>query len=141
MRCTVYRGANIRAPGAEEITRLVRATLMARKKANGCVRVHLVGPERMKALNRQYRGKDTPTDVLSFPLQEGDIIDPEDWGDVFLCPQYIRRQAKRFRVPFREESTRSLVHGLLHLSGHDHETKQDAARMFRLQERIVTTFL
>ena len=141
MHCTVYRGANIRAPGDERITRLVRATLMALKGANGRVRVHLVGRERMRTLNRQYRGKDAPTDVLSSPLQEGDILDPEDWGDVFLCPRYIRRQAKRFHVSFREESARSLVHGLLHLSGHDRETKRDAARMFRIQERIVTTFL
>ena len=97
----------------------------------------------MRAMNRQTRGIDRPTDVLSFNPAEAPVAWPrfpgaaDDLGDLFLCVPYIRRQARRFGVPYREEFLRMLVHGVLHLLGYDHTTKKDAQRMFAVQEATV----
>lgn len=100
------------------------------------VSVSFVGERRMQGLNRAHRGIDQPTDVLSFSLAEGKWFPAErDLGDVFLCPVYIRRQARRFAVSYQEECTRLLIHGILHLAGHDHRTKREAGKMFELQEK------
>jgi len=80
----------------------------------------------MRQLNRQHRGLDRATDVLSFSL-----------GDIFLCPSYIRRQARRFGVSYQEECTRTLIHGILHLTGYDHATQRQAKKMFGLQEKLL----
>lgn len=97
------------------------------------VSVSFIGEWRMRRLNRVYRGIDRPTDVLSFAS--------EDLGDVFLCPSYIRRQARRFAVSYQEECTRLLIHGILHLAGYDHVTKREAGRMFGLQEKLLGHFM
>lgn len=81
----------------------------------------------MKKLNRKYRGKNRPTDVLSFNMDEGRLL-----GDVVICPQVAKANAKRFGVTLREEIARLLVHGLLHLTGLNHGKK-----MFDRQDRIM----
>lgn len=105
----------------------------------GEVSVHCIGDARMKTLNMLYRGKDKTTDVLSFSVQEGALIqsDTVDLGDVFINYAQIKRQAKRFDVTFKEEFVRMLVHSVLHLLGHDHVKKKDAKLMFSLQEYYV----
>jgi probable rRNA maturation factor len=115
------------------IKKVVAAALRQVKSPRASVAVHLVGETRMRTLNRTGRGIDRPTDVLSFPTGERD-----DWGDIFLCVPYLRRQAKRFGVSFEEEFCRMLIHGVLHLSGLDHDAPQPAKRMFGMQEAIVS---
>jgi rRNA maturation RNase YbeY len=60
-----------------------------------------------------------------------------DLGELVVCPSYVKQQAKRAGEPFRRELTRVLVHGTLHLLGHDHATPSDAERMFHMQEQLV----
>lgn len=92
--------------------------------------------------NRDYRGKDKPTDVLSFPtgpLPKG-LVAPEaaELGDVLICPAQARPQAKDFGGTYAQELERLTVHGVLHLFGYDHETgARDAEKMFSLQEKIL----
>ena len=100
------------------------------------VSVHAVGEQRMQTLNRLFRGIDRPTDVLSFPTNDTPQKDDIDAGDIFICPSYVRKQAKRFSVPFEEEMDRMLIHGILHLRGYDHVTKKQANKMFSMQELI-----
>jgi len=99
----------------------------------------------MKTLNSMFRGVERSTDVLSFAVQEGMKIPEQegavDWGDIFLCPWYVRRQAKRFGVSYKEEFFRMLIHGVLHLHGYDHLKEKDAATMFSLQESILNNVL
>lgn len=83
------------------------------------------------ALNRDYRGKDRPTDVLSFSMREGEEADPDDpvLGDVVISLDTAARQAAEQGHPLDQEVRHLLVHGVLHLLGHDHEEDDEAAQM------------
>jgi probable rRNA maturation factor len=100
------------------------AALEAAGVGDGHLAVELVGPARMRELNREHRGLDAPTDVLSFPVDEaGPSAGPRELGDVVICPEHTRDQ------------TEAVVHGVLHLCGYDHET--DGGEMLALQRRVL----
>jgi probable rRNA maturation factor len=91
------------------------------------------------ALNRQYRGKDKPTDVLSFPL--ADELQPSLLGDVVISVETAARQARRRGHSLREELQTLLIHGVLHLLGYDHEVSRSEAIRMRRKEREVKVVL
>lgn len=99
----------------------------------------LAGPARVRSLNRKHRGVDRTTDVLSFPLYDS----PKDFprrgpvllGDIVINPQLVERRAREYGVPFRDELRRLMVHGLLHLLGHDHEGSAYGRRKMERAER------
>jgi probable rRNA maturation factor len=132
MSCIIYQTVRRAGISHARVENIVGKTLRHLRSSKVSVAVHLIGDARMRRMNRVHRGSDRPTDVLSFPMRE-----KEDWGDIFLSIPYVRRQAKRFDVPFEEEFRRMLIHGLLHLAGFDHDTKSQARRMFRLQESLL----
>ena len=83
-----------------------------------------MGSDRIRELNRDYRGRDEPTDVLSFPVDEAaPAAGPRELGDVIICPEHA------------EDLTEAVVHGVLHLCGYDHET--DSGEMLALQARVL----
>jgi rRNA maturation RNase YbeY len=91
----------------------------------------------VRRLNRRYRGVDRPTDVLSFELGDGD--EPgEPFGDVIVSLDTARRQARDYDATTRDELLRLIVHGTLHLCGHDHHERRAAARMHGLTRRLLT---
>jgi probable rRNA maturation factor len=91
---------------------------------DGHLAISFVGEDEIRALNREHRGHDGPTDVLSFPVDgPGPASGPRELGDVVIC---------RARTA---DVTEAVVHGVLHLCGYDHET--DSGEMLALQERIV----
>jgi probable rRNA maturation factor len=88
------------------------------------------------ALNRQYRGKDKPTDVLSFPL--ADEIQPTLLGDVVISVDTAAHQAQRRHHSLSEELQILLIHGILHLLGYDHEvSRSEAIRMHRKEREVM----
>jgi len=101
----------------------------------------------IQRLNRDYRGIDAPTDVLSFG-QEGEAIpaegQPPYLGDLVIALPYVRAQADELAVSEEEELRRMVVHGILHLAGHEHgdETMEsvDQSPMLSLQEQILEEF-
>jgi probable rRNA maturation factor len=102
--------------------------------------LHLVMPERSRELNQQYRHKDKPTDVLSFPLDEHGLeqYDILPVGDIFICLEVAEQQAEEMKIPLDQELARLAVHGFLHLMGYDHEkSPEDEKKMVDLQEEIV----
>ncbi len=110
------------------------------------VSLTFVSEKRMQDINRVQRGKDRPTDVLSFATaEEVRLSTPKslstDLGDIFLCAVYARREAQRRGIDAREELLRLLVHGILHLQGYDHVTVEEEADMFGFQERILERIL
>ncbi len=91
---------------------------------HGHLAVALVSEQRIRELNRDHRGLDRPTDVLSFPVDgPADARGPRELGDVVICPDHT------------EDLSEAVVHGVLHLCGYDHET--DGGEMLALQARIV----
>jgi len=89
----------------------------------------------IQVLNRDWRGKDKPTDVLSFGLQAS----PDLLGDVVISLDTARRQASEGGRPLTDELARLLAHGLLHLLGHDHEVSADARRMAKAEVDLLGT--
>jgi probable rRNA maturation factor len=103
------------------------------------VSVVLVGERAMRSLNKSWRGKDRPTDVLSFSQREGEGggLHPEVLGDVVICVPVARRQAREAGHCLAAELDRLAVHGLLHLAGYDHEQSPAAARAMRRREDAI----
>ena len=101
--------------------------------------------ERIHALNKQWRERDKPTNVLSFPmLTRDELIDlsaegpPEMLGDIALAYETCAREAAEKGVSLQDHATHLIVHGLLHLTGYDHETgEEDAERMEALEVAIL----
>lgn len=109
---------------------------------DGNFSVTFVSDEEIEELNREYREKDEPTDILTFALSDGDEFpNPEgekELGDVFISLESMRRNAREFEVPDDEELERLLLHGLLHLSGMDHKSNDfSSEEMLLLQEKIL----
>ncbi|MCB0863091.1 MAG: rRNA maturation RNase YbeY [Solirubrobacterales bacterium] len=102
----------------------VAATLESVAVKEGHLAIEVVNEFRIRELNREHRGRDKPTDVLSFPVDEERGPGPFEMGDVFICPDYCVSEVE------------AVVHGVLHLCGFDHET--DQGEMLDLQDRIVT---
>lgn len=98
----------------------------------------LTDDEQIHDLNKQWRGKDKPTDVLAFPLREGEFPELRGGllGDVVLSIPTATRQAKRAKKPVLEEITMLLAHGLLHLLGWDHDTPAKDVAMRAETDRL-----
>jgi probable rRNA maturation factor len=114
------RGRAVRAPGLAAWLRRV-----APRQARGEIAIALVSDARIRALNRQYRRKDRPTDVLSF-----------DPADLVISTHAARRQAREAGHSYGVELKILALHGLLHLLGYDHESPSDRGRMARTERRL-----
>ncbi len=127
-------GGRPRALPDRTVRRVVEAVL-AGERRRAHVSVTFVGREGMRRLNREYKRHDMPTDVLAFALAGPDGI----VGDIYVCPWVARREAAARRVPLREELIRLVVHGTLHVLGHDHpgNGRREHSPMWRRQERYV----
>jgi probable rRNA maturation factor len=99
--------------------------------------VLLVGPAASRALNARYRGRDRPTNVLSFPAPALAASSSGLLGDVVICPAVVRAEARAQHKSARAHWTHLVVHGVLHLAGYDHERAADAARMERREIRVL----
>jgi probable rRNA maturation factor len=113
------------APPVREVERLVGLALASAGVEAGHVAVEFVDAERIAELNAAHRGKDGPTDVLSFPIDEAGVAaGPRELGDIVICPDHT--------ADLRE----AIVHGALHLTGMDHET--DDGEMLVLQAELLS---
>jgi probable rRNA maturation factor len=118
------------------------AALKAGRVKNAMLSITFVGRAAISELNRRYLKHHGPTDVISFGLgrtgKRGAVV-----GDIYICPEVARDNAKRQRIPVGEEVLRLVVHGTLHVLGHDHPTgpSRTASPMWRRQERILARVL
>lgn len=107
-----------------ELRPAAHAALRAAGVVEGHLSVELVSPDRIRQLNREYRGHDEPTDVLSFPIDGGEAVPgPRELGDVVVCAQHA------------DDLARATVHGVLHLCGYDHEA--DKGEMLALERAVL----
>ncbi len=133
---------------AARLTVAAIATLRACSQSNRSLSIQVVDDAVVQHLNRIYRGRDAPTDVLSFAIQEGRSHQAEmpealaaelasDLGDLFLAFRYAARQARRFGHSLAAEIQLLVVHGTLHLLGFDHDSEESRAAMWRRQAQIL----
>lgn len=122
---------------AKVLLKICQLVAKKEKKVDGVVEVNIIGDKEMTELNFQYRGKKFPTDVLSFAWEEDAKIKSRLLGQIFICLPQIQRQAKECKIKESEELARMLIHGLLHLVGHDHIKSAPAKKMFKIQEEII----
>ena len=134
----VVEGGPHRGVSRADVVRRVRAMLDALERAHNEVSIVLTGDDQIQKLNRAYRGKNRPTDVLAFALHEGEHSEHagELLGDVVVSVPTARRQAAAAGRPLGPELTMLLAHGLLHLLGWDHDTPAKDRRMRRETERL-----
>jgi probable rRNA maturation factor len=110
----------------EQLRRPVAAALAAAGVGDGHLSLELVSPDRIRELNRDHRALDEPTDVLAFPVDlSAPVAGPRELGDVVICPEHTA------------DLIEAAVHGVLHLSGYDHEA--DEGEMLALQGRILAS--
>jgi probable rRNA maturation factor len=123
------------AAAARRLRRRAARFLAALGRADAELSLLLITDAGIRRLNREWRGKDRATDVLSFPHAEpnhGTLL-----GDVVISLDTARRVARELRRPIEDELDRYLAHGLLHLLGHDHERPADADRMAEAEDELV----
>ncbi len=147
VRCVTFDKARLE--------RLARAILSDVGETSAELGIMLVGDQRMRGLNRRYRGKDRVTDVLAFAMrkaltlhgstgspsrvQSRDVsrLTPDMLGDVVISVPTAWRQAKEARRSLDEELAWLLVHGILHLCGYDHARSEKDARRMQRRERMI----
>ncbi len=125
------------------LVHLAKRVLSAVGESRSELSLELTGDRRMRRLNREYRKKDRPTDVLAFPIREavmprGTRPVTKMLGDVVISLPTALRQAKEAGRSINEELATLLVHGVLHLCGYDHELNpREAARMSRRERALL----
>ena len=129
-----------RAIGAENRARspasaLIRRWALAALRGDAEVTVRLVGEAEGRRLNRDYRGKDYATNVLTFVYGESELLA----GDLVLCVPVVAREAAEQGKPLEGHFAHLIVHGMLHLQGFDHEASDEAEEMEALETRVLAT--
>lgn len=133
MPCAAWRRE---LPGAARLAReTARAVLVDAGVGAAEVSLVLSDDDEVRRLNRRWRGKDAPTNVLSFPTGETRML-----GDVVLAFETVVREAEEGDRPLVHHFRHLIVHGVLHLLGHDHEADSDAVRMENRERRILREF-
>lgn len=138
-----YRNA-VRNSGvdARALRAAARRLLVAVGEDGASLSLTLVSDAEMRTINKQHRGKDRPTDVLSFSIDgevpaNGQAASPERLlGDVVISVETARRQAAGYDATLQQEIYRLLIHGLLHVMGHDHELAAERRTMQREERRL-----
>lgn len=132
---------DVDVPDWAEKVKVYAAKVMEVRKIDAWeLSIVLTGDDRIRDLNREYRGKDEPTDILSFD-PESDGTKSEDGfyiaGDMVISVETLKKNAEYFSVPLDEELRRLVIHGILHLAGMDHASNDESEPMLVMQEKIL----
>ena len=132
--------STVRRPGlsAAAVKNLVAATLESERISNAMISVAFVGRTTISRLNRKYLRHEGPTDVISFGMGRSARGMPAV-GDIYICPDVARVNARTNGIPAREELSRLVVHGTLHVAGYEHpdDDSRTESKMWKRQERIL----
>jgi len=124
------------------VSAIARHVLRAERVREALISITFVSGPRIASLNRKHLGHRGSTDVISFGFSRPSRRDPIV-GDIYISPSVARRNAESSRISTREEVTRLVVHGVLHVLGHDHPEGEgrQASAMWRRQERFVARLM
>jgi probable rRNA maturation factor len=126
-------------PGGADLKRWASAAL-AEIRSQAELVIRIVDESESRQLNRQYRGFDKPTNVLSFPFDTPTPVESDLLGDLVICAPVVEREALEQGKPLPDHWAHMVVHGVLHLTGHDHQTESEAQAMEQLERRILKQF-
>ncbi|MDP2930011.1 MAG: rRNA maturation RNase YbeY [bacterium] len=113
------------------VKRIARDVLCREKRKTAGLTIVFLNAGEIKKLNLKYRRKNCPTDVLSFGSKEQDYL-----GEVIICPEEVRKNAKENKIVFKKEMTRVLIHGLLHLLGYDHQKSRPQKQIMLSKQEL-----
>jgi len=130
----IQRAVSAPTPDDRDLYDWARAALTSQGRS---VVVRFVDDPESRALNLAYRGKDKPTNVLSFPFELPPGVDDPHLGDLVICVPVVEREAENQGKPLEAHYAHMLVHGLLHLQGYDHQTEDEAMQMETLEIEIL----
>ena len=126
-----------KTPDAQQIRDWAAAVFTALERSPLALTVRVVGEEEMAKLNRRYRGRDQPTNVLSFPIEPLPGMCTDLLGDIVVCGPVVDREAMIQHKPLMGHWAHMVVHGMLHLFGYDHESDQEATAMETLEKSVL----
>jgi probable rRNA maturation factor len=124
------------APAVPSLRRWAEAALAGERGAR-TLGLRIVGAAEGRALNRRWRGKDHATNVLSFGAEPTGLRGPAPLGDLVICAPVVAREAREQGKPLPAHWAHMVVHGVLHLRGHDHERAREAREMEALEVEIL----
>ena len=126
-----------------EVRKFIDFALTKLDLKNVMFNVIIIDNEQIHRINKEYRGIDRPTDVISFALEDDETFiktDKRILGDIYISIDKARQQAEEYGHKLLRELCFLTIHGILHLLGYDHMTKEDEEVMFGLQERILSEY-
>ena len=124
-------------PSHASLRRWARAALTGLRRRKVAVTLRIVGKQESARLNARYRRKDKPTNVLSFPFEPPPGARSDLLGDIVICADVVRREARAQGKVERSHWAHMVVHGILHLRGFDHQNNRDAAAMESREARVL----
>lgn len=128
-------------PNASDLEQWVEAVLEHHpQESRHEVTIRMVDAPESQALNADYRGKDKPTNVLSFPFESPPGIDLPLLGDLIICQEVVAQEAQQQQKPLIHHYAHMVIHGTLHLLGYDHTEHQDAETMETLECQLLAKF-
>ena len=143
MNVEIFNETNKELKELDTLPALIDYMITYEKLGNVIFNVILVDEEKIHELNKEYRGIDRPTDVITFALEDTVDIVNEDFrllGDINICLEKVYEQAEEYGHSVLRELSFLTVHGFLHLLGYDHMTEEDEKVMFKRQEEILDGF-
>ena len=131
----VTRSENV--PEVQLIRSWVEAACRSVTQKSVEILVRLVDIQEIQKLNRQFRDKDKPTNVLSFSADIPDYINSPELGDIVICADVVQQEAKEQNKQLQAHWAHMIVHGVLHLSGYDHQHEEEAEKMEQIETEIL----
>lgn len=125
-------------PSLNDLERWVQAALLKDYKQLEQL-IRITDKDEIQALNKDYRGKDKTTNILSFPAEQHDFLAYECLGDLVICADVVEAEAKEQNKSVNDHWAHLIVHGMLHLQGYDHIDPTEADKMEALEIKILQT--
>ncbi|HYQ71345.1 MAG TPA: rRNA maturation RNase YbeY [Gammaproteobacteria bacterium] len=138
-RIDVQYAVNTNAIPAAELLRCWADQALQGRHPAAELALRIVDEAEMTALNRQYRGKDGVTNVLSFPFEAMPGVETEQLGDIVICAPVVATEAVTQGKPIEAHWAHMVIHGVLHLLGHDHHHEAEAQEMESLEVRLLAS--
>ena len=143
MNVEIFNETNKEIKELDTLPGLIEYAIKCEKLDNVIFNVIIVDEEKIHELNREYRGIDRSTDVITFALEDNEDIVYEDFrllGDIYICLEKVYSQAEEYGHSVLRELSFLTIHGFLHLLGYDHMNEEDEKVMFKRQEEILNGF-